>query len=493
MVNDLEVTKRPKNFSEVVGQGHVTSALQKLYDSDKLPHKILLHGSTGIGKTTIGRILGGMIKCSSGNIIEMDAASNNGVDYMKKLNSTLMYSSLGKHPNKLIIIDECFHSSTIINGLNEDKSIKDVMIGDKVLNLTGIGTVTYVHLYRVSLNRVVRVDLDTKKPLFCSRDHIFFSSDGEIEAINLNPNLTLYGVHSRYRKQETKDSNRSRRKETQSDLSEIIRQEEREQVERVRVESVEIYQRGHNDESFLGIIGDKERDQGYVEFYDLEIDSHPSYYANNVLVHNCQRLSIQSWEALLKTLEEPPDHVYFVLCTTEFSKVPDTIRGRCKKFKLKEVDYEEILKLITKVATEEEIELNESSLKLIARNANGCPREALSSLDQCRMCESKEEVSKILSSYVSGKDVKDLCRIISSGRNFNYKDVQNVLTSLKNKNPESVRILVSNYLMKCILSATGKDQMMYFGGKLNHWSKVVESSQGFSEIALNTLLSIWGD
>lgn len=66
---------------------------------------------------------------------------------------------------------------------------------------------------------------------------------------------------------------------------------EGEKTERIRVESVEIYQQGSNDESFLGVIGDKERDQSFVEFYDLEVENDHNYFVEGVLVHNCHHLS----------------------------------------------------------------------------------------------------------------------------------------------------------------------------------------------------------
>jgi DNA polymerase III subunit gamma/tau len=210
-----------------------------------------------------------------------------------------------------------------------------------------------------------------------------------------------------------------------------------------------------------------------------------------VIIDEAQRLTINSWEAMLKTLEEPPSHVYIALCTTEFSKIPDTIRGRCKKYKLSEVDYKDLLELITKIAKLEKIQLDEDSLKLIARNSSGCPREAVSALDQCRFCESKSDVANILKSHVQNVEVKDLCRIVAGITRPNYKEVQRILTSLQDKNPESVRILVANYLSKCVLGADNQNKMLFFYKRLNEFSKPITNNQAFSEIVLNTLSAVY--
>jgi len=107
-------------------------------------------------------------------------------------------------------------------------------------------------------------------------------------------------LQSRFRKQEIKDWGRDRWEDAQLEKDEIKRREERKEIERVGVESVEVYKQGCNDESFLGIISDTDRNRGYVEFYDLEIEGHPSYYANGVLVHNCKNPSSLTFKVCRK-------------------------------------------------------------------------------------------------------------------------------------------------------------------------------------------------
>lgn len=94
-------------------------------------------------------------------------------------------------------------------------------------------------------------------------------------------------------------------------------------------------------------------------------------------------LSSGAFNALLKTLEEPPSYVIFILATTESHKIPATIISRCQRFDFKRVTVKDISSRMKKICTEENVEVEEKALDLIARNSQGALRDALSILDQC--------------------------------------------------------------------------------------------------------------
>ena len=100
------------------------------------------------------------------------------------------------------------------------------------------------------------------------------------------------------------------------------------------------------------------------------------------IVDEVHMLSTHSFNALLKTLEEPPEHVKFIFATTEIRKVPVTVLSRCQRFDLRRVDMAEIARHLHKVATEEAVSASEGALNLIARAADGSVRDGLSLLDQ---------------------------------------------------------------------------------------------------------------
>lgn len=94
-------------------------------------------------------------------------------------------------------------------------------------------------------------------------------------------------------------------------------------------------------------------------------------------------LSLSAFNALLKIIEEPPEHLVFILATTELHKVPATILSRCQRFSFRRISQEDIAARLQYVAYQEEIDLDESAARILARLADGGLRDALSLLDQC--------------------------------------------------------------------------------------------------------------
>lgn len=101
------------------------------------------------------------------------------------------------------------------------------------------------------------------------------------------------------------------------------------------------------------------------------------------IIDEVHMLSPGAFNALLKTLEEPPEHVLFILATTEVQKLPATILSRCQRFDFRRIPAEDISARLLKVAQNENLELSEDASLLIARIADGALRDALSILDQC--------------------------------------------------------------------------------------------------------------
>lgn len=101
------------------------------------------------------------------------------------------------------------------------------------------------------------------------------------------------------------------------------------------------------------------------------------------IIDECHMLSAGANNALLKTLEEPPAHVLFILATTELHKVPATILSRCQSFTFKRLQPGDIATRLMEIAAGEKIPLEEAAAELISRLADGALRDAISMLDQC--------------------------------------------------------------------------------------------------------------
>lgn len=100
------------------------------------------------------------------------------------------------------------------------------------------------------------------------------------------------------------------------------------------------------------------------------------------IIDEVHMLSTGAFNALLKTLEEPPEHVKFIFATTEIRKVPVTVLSRCQRFDLRRIEPEVMIDLLRRIATAESAEISDDALALIARAAEGSARDATSLLDQ---------------------------------------------------------------------------------------------------------------
>ena len=101
------------------------------------------------------------------------------------------------------------------------------------------------------------------------------------------------------------------------------------------------------------------------------------------IIDEVHMLSISAFNALLKIIEEPPEHLLFILATTELHKVPATILSRCQRFSFRRISQEDIAARLQYVAYQENIDLDDSAARVLARMADGGMRDGLSLLDQC--------------------------------------------------------------------------------------------------------------
>jgi DNA polymerase-3 subunit gamma/tau len=101
-----------------------------------------------------------------------------------------------------------------------------------------------------------------------------------------------------------------------------------------------------------------------------------------IIIDEVHMLTTEAFNALLKTLEEPPEHVFFMFATTELHKVPITILSRCQRYELQKVSSRELFTFFRKIAREEKVTISDWSLNIIVREAGGSVRDGLSLLDQ---------------------------------------------------------------------------------------------------------------
>lgn len=177
----------------------------------------------------------------------------------------------------------------------------------------------------------------------------------------------------------------------------------------------------------------------------------PSHGEKSVyILDECHKLTNDAQNGLLKSLEEPPDHVVWFLCTTEPEKLLKTVRTRCTVVFFESMSDEVLLSLLKKICTKEKRNIPIKLLKEIANKAEGSPRQALSYLEQIIDIPEKE-MGSVQIMYVQDqeKEMIDLCRALIAKKK--WKEVSALLKELK-ADPEATRRMVLKYCSSVLLN-----------------------------------------
>ena len=184
-----------------------------------------------------------------------------------------------------------------------------------------------------------------------------------------------------------------------------------------------------NNGSLVDLIEiDAASNRGVDEIRDLResVKFAPSQSKNKVyIIDEVHMLTKEAFNALLKTLEEPPKNVYFILATTELHKIPDTIVSRCQRFGFRRINLEDISNHLAYICKEEKVKADQKALDKVSLRSEGCMRDALSLLDQ-------------LISY-GDVTLDNLNQILGSSQNDSVNDfVNNLINSRISENLEII-------------------------------------------------------
>jgi len=177
------------------------------------------------------------------------------------------------------------------------------------------------------------------------------------------------------------------------------------------------------------------------------------------IIDEVHMLSSQAFKALLKTIEEPPPHVIFILATTEIHKVPATIASRCQQFRFSRIDVEESTKRLCEIAKKENVNITEDAARLISRLSDGGMRDAVSLLDQCISVSADidEETVRTTAGIAGTEHLFTLAQCIHEQ---NAPEALKILDELHNQSKDLMLLLdelLSHFRNLCILSATNSD------------------------------------
>ena len=178
---------------------------------------------------------------------------------------------------------------------------------------------------------------------------------------------------------------------------------------------------------------DAASNNGVDEIRELrdKINLVPSYGKYKVyIIDEVHMLTTAAFNALLKTLEEPPKHIIFILATTEPHKIPLTILSRCQRFDFKKINNNDIISRIKYICVCENIEITDEAIELIAKISDGGMRDSLSLLDQ---------LTAYTSSLITVEDVNEVYGIITE------EEIKNLIINVLNNNLLNVFNLINEY------------------------------------------------
>ena len=220
--------------------------------------------------------------------------------------------------------------------------------------------------------------------------------------------------------------------------------------------------RGIDDGSILDVTEiDAASNNGVDNIRDLREEANftPAVAKYRVyIIDEVHMLSTGAFNALLKTLEEPPSHVLFILATTEVHMLPATILSRCQRFDFRRIPPEIIAKRLLLVAEKENLNLAEDAAMLIARIADGALRDALSILDQC--ASFSEEITLSIVSKAAGLLGRDyLFEISDAIKNQNSSEVLSIIDRLHASSCDMERLIneLVNHFRNVMITKTTKN------------------------------------
>lgn len=211
------------------------------------------------------------------------------------------------------------------------------------------------------------------------------------------------------------------------------------------------------------------------------------------IIDEVHMLTNQAFNALLKTLEEPPKNVIFILATTEVHKVLDTIKSRCQRFDFKRITTEDIVKHLRYIADSEKINITDDALLYIAQNSAGGMRDSIALLDQLSVLNSSESAISVddINSLLGRLSFSTLTELFKAIIISNQNEALKVLNDIYNKGNEPVQILSNllEYFRNALILKSVGNNVTNLVVQLNE-EQTQTLSSALSDIEVHQLVSL---
>ncbi len=218
---------------------------------------------------------------------------------------------------------------------------------------------------------------------------------------------------------------------------------------------------------------------GNEPVYDIEVEDNHNFVANGLLVHNCHMLSTAAFNALLKTLEEPPDRVTFILATTDPQRVLPTIISRCQRFDFRRIPLDAMVKHLGKIASNENINIHTEAITLVSQIAQGGLRDAESLLDQLSLLDGEITIEAVweLVGSVPEQDLLSLIEAIAADHSTQLIDyVRRIMD--RGREPLIVLQNLANVYRDLLIAKTASDRSDLVAMTSSGWERLIQLAQG---------------
>ncbi|MGD0894081.1 MAG: DNA polymerase III subunit gamma/tau, partial [Terracidiphilus sp.] len=215
------------------------------------------------------------------------------------------------------------------------------------------------------------------------------------------------------------------------------------------------------------------------------------------ILDEAHQITEAAFNALLKTLEEPPAHVIFMMATTEPENIPQTIRSRCQHFSFHAVKFDDILTQLRMIATQEDVDAEDAALALLAEAGDGSMRDALSIMDQAIASAPLENGKPVLAAAqirelmgsVPNAVFERLMDAVAAGQSAELMNQLNILVNAGHS-PSSLARQMVRYLRNALMAKLGGEQTELLQISTDERARAVRTAMLFTEEELTRNLQI---